>query len=56
MFRQTDQLPHSNSINNNIPMKTRPFQQTKNYGNRSTYSKLTAEQRFKKDFDVALLN
>ena len=56
MFRQTIfKLLHT--INNSIPIKTKPFQQQqhkKSYGNRSTYSKEMTGQLFKNDFDVVL--
>ena len=50
MFRQINfKLPHGNIPNNSITLKTRPFQQKIICDNPSTHSKVTAEQRFKKD-------
>ena len=53
-FRQKDRqtnfkLLHGNTIDNSITIKIR----LKN-GNETTHSKELAEQRYKKDFDVAL--
>ena len=51
-------MSHGHTISNSITMKIRHFQQQKEKKNflkyQSIHSKVMAEQRLKRDFDVAL--